>query len=90
MQPFNETVILIAGGYNGKFLNDVLLFDIEDQSITNITEPGKLKFQSLGNQCALVTPNRIAALVQDKNADPHMIEFTHGDLTSVLKSKKTC
>ena len=52
MQPFNETEILIAGGYNGKYLNDVLLFDIEDQSITNITEPGKLKFQSLGNQCA--------------------------------------
>ena len=79
---------MIAGGYNGACLNDVVLFDVDDQTITNITVKGKLKFQSLGNQSAQVSEDRVVALVQDKHDELHMTEINRG-LDSIL-TNKTC
>ena len=63
--PLNESQIYIIGGtaYGNKFLSDVLMFDIEENTLTTEIEHGYFKCRSIENQAEKIATDHIAAIV---------------------------
>ena len=78
--PLNDKEIAILGGHNSDvYLNDIVLFNIGQESCAKVVEDQSIQFYAFGNQSFTKSMNKIIALVNFQKSDkPSFIEFKRG------------
>ena len=61
----NSQEIAILGGYNGKELGEIFIFNTKTEKCQKVAYTDDFKFYVDGNQAALVLPGRVRILTGD-------------------------
>ena len=86
MSVLNQTEIVIMGGNDGSWLNDIFVLNTETAKCAKVGQGGPFAFLSYSNSAASYTENKIVALVLDNSSKPQFIEYGKGmSRISVLK-----